>query len=140
MAKKKNRRRRDSAHISRQRPASVTPHKRSPWVSNLQDYEDRRLYHPESAVRPAASFNRDRHRLVTIEKRYKKVPDATARLRMLSQTQAPLAFEKPEKVLICVRRKIRKEVLHALKKTGGRGGVTRKPIWNRFSEISCRRT
>lgn len=54
------------------------------------------------------------------------------------QTKATVSFRVPEAVLICVRRKRRKEVIHALGVAGARG--LRKPRRSEFSEISCRRS
>jgi len=48
-----------------------------------------------------------------------------------------IGFQYPWQVMICVRRKRRKEVLHALKKTGGRGAPHKKPRRNYWSEVRC---
>lgn len=45
-------------------------------------------------------------------------------------------FQDPSGVLICVRRKVRREVLHAKGRAGGR---VRRPRRNEWSNISCRR-
>lgn len=52
----------------------------------------------------------------------------------VSQTKAAVAFQAPHRVLICLKRKIRKEVFHALGKAG-RG--VRRPKFNRHSHIKC---
>lgn len=39
--------------------------------------------------------------------------------------------------LVCVRRGVRREVLHALKKTGRGGGRHRLPHWHWHSHIDC---
>lgn len=47
-----------------------------------------------------------------------------------------IGFEHPKRVLICLRRKARREVLHALKKTGrGHGGGRKRR--NAYSNVRC---
>lgn len=53
-----------------------------------------------------------------------------------SQTRGIRVFSAPESVSVCVRRKRRKEVLHALKKAG-RGGPQRKRRRSQWSHVSC---
>lgn len=93
---------------------------------NLSLFEDRRTYHPERAARPAFSLPRMASRLVARE----------ARGRSGRQTKAPVAFADPNRVLVCVRRKRRKEVLHARGIAGSRG--FRRPRRSFYSEVSCR--
>jgi len=83
---------------------------------------DRRLFRPDvgtvapAAVRPGAS------RVVADQR-----PRGTARLK----------FADPQFVAICARRTIRREVLHALKRTKkGAGAKKRRNFW---SAISCSR-
>lgn len=45
------------------------------------------------------------------------------------------SFSSPSRVIICIRRKIRKEVLHALKKSGKSG--QRNPRRTAYSNIRC---
>lgn len=45
-----------------------------------------------------------------------------------------LQFATPKKVALCVRRKRRKEVIHA---TGKAGKRTRKPRYNHWSKVKC---
>lgn len=51
-------------------------------------------------------------------------------------TGAFYSFSVPEQVMVCVRRKQRKEVLHALGHAGSRKKQA-KPEWNRTSYIRC---
>lgn len=51
-----------------------------------------------------------------------------------SQTKAIVAFAEPGKVLHCIKRKVRREVLHALNKAG-RGN--RRPTYRPESKIHC---
>lgn len=104
---------------------------------SLIDIEDRRTFHPERDFRPARSFSKANHRLVLADKVSRTNADRFGRLRAFpSQTKAIVAFDAPKKVLVCVRRQRRKEVLHALKKTGKVG--QRRPRRNWLSSISCR--
>lgn len=54
-----------------------------------------------------------------------------------------VGFQFPWQVMICIRRKRRREVLHALNvagrifRAGGGGGGFRRPRRNRFSEVRC---
>lgn len=48
-----------------------------------------------------------------------------------------VGFHAPWQVIICVRRKRRREVLHALNKTGAGKGRQRRPVRNTFSEVRC---
>lgn len=52
-------------------------------------------------------------------------------------TPSTIAFEAPSRVVLCVRRSVRKEVMFASGKAGRRG--QRPPRRNQFSDISCRR-
>lgn len=46
-----------------------------------------------------------------------------------------LKFPTPKSVIICIRRKIRREVLHALRRVGSGGGKKRRR--NEWSDIHC---
>lgn len=54
-----------------------------------------------------------------------------------------IGFVEPERVLVCVRRKIRREVLHAIAKESGYGSVSKiknlnkKYIFNEDSKVVC---
>ncbi|QKI28948.1 hypothetical protein 2 [Kummerowia striata microvirus] len=98
----------------------------------LQPVEDRRSFHPLGVTRPA--------RLVSghpapphVVRRSSKV---IAHRSHLPELRPEIHFAVPKKTIICVRRKRRKEVLHALKKVGRRSGRGAKSR-NWFSEIKC---
>lgn len=82
---------------------------------------DRRRYYPNrNLLRPAHAFKSEAKRLV------------------VGRTmQSPVRFAIPRYVSICVRRKMRREVLHAFKLThkSGRGGGKRRR--NAYSGIRC---
>lgn len=87
-------------------------------------YADKRTFHPLRKARPVVTT------AGTPLARYKPIP---------SLKPYNLAFDKPEKITVCVRRKRRKEVLFAQQKAGRRGlGRGRRRRINEDSKISCR--
>lgn len=86
----------------------------------LRELEDRRTYLPDYRTRPAASQRRSDARLVQ---------DPT------QKSLRRITFANPAHVAMCLRRKIRREVLHALKVAGGKG--FKKPRRNAWSDIGC---
>lgn len=90
----------------------------------LRQIEDRRRFDPAGPRRSAKSFNKAHHSLVV-----KKSPRA--------RVPTHVSFHAPKKVLICVRRQRRKEIMHAFKRAG-KGGH-RPPRRNWFSDVSCKR-
>lgn len=118
------RRRTDRDHGRAPDPVDLYLRPIRPIVSHrpLQLLEDRRLWHPERAFRPALSFGR-KSRLVV----------APTKSRIMSHR---IAFDVPKRVAICVRRKSRKEVLFA-KNKAGRGGARRSPRRNYWSSVNC---
>lgn len=110
---------------------------------SLEDYEDRRRFHPLQAAAPALSYNQ-RRSLLTLGARpanrrsvYHTPGYAAQPLNLFSATKAAIAFARPRRVLVCIRRKIRREVMHALMKTGAGQGKQKPPIRNWLSQISC---
>lgn len=97
----------------------------------LQSIEDRRTWHPEGPQRPARGLLRARHRL-TLAQPSKKFRGPTK-----ATIDAPVGFDDPFRVVVCVRRRRRREVLHAFRKTGRRG--QRRPRRSWYSDISCGR-
>lgn len=94
--------------------------------SFLTLYEDRRTWAPPIAVRSARSF--DRPTRLNISR--------TSPARRLAKfPSAGVSFVAPKQVLVCVRRHQRREVLHALHKTG-RGGQS-QPRWTPWSRVHC---
>jgi len=99
-----------------------------PTPADYTAIEDRRTYHPLGFFRPARSFSGADAPPV--------VPAPTPRNKPRASIARGLKFPVPNEVLVCVRRKQRKEVLHALKKVGrGRGGGRKRRTW--WSGISC---
>lgn len=97
----------------------------SAYETPLQVFEDRRLFHPLGKNRPAASFQRSRHRL--------QVSPSSWRFKL--SVPVGIRFARPKEVLVCVRRRMRRAVLHALGIAGS--GAMAKPTYNWTSAISC---
>lgn len=96
----------------------------------LKLLEDRRLQLGPDLMRPALTFAG-----------YKGSITATPPQKQRSRFRAlkfpsQLSFHAPTQVIVCAKRKIRREVLHALKKTRGYG--RKKPHRNALSNIRCR--
>lgn len=113
-------------------------------VRPLLEIEDRRTWHPDKA-RPAAMMNRPRHRLVlhapgakrprVPAKRYGTLPELRPRV---SGVPHQVGFVGAQSVLICIRRKQRREALFGAGRAGKRA-PRKLPRWNSFSKIVCRR-
>lgn len=96
----------------------------TPSVSRLRVYEDRRLWHPDGLARPARSFDR----ATTLKM-------GPAKPSRPWQLPSAVNFTAPSRVVLCVRRKIRKQVMFA-KHKAGRGGQ-RPPRWSYWSSVNC---
>lgn len=113
------------------------------YLNDLRTVEDRRTYHPEGDSRAARTVRGDSYYSLN------SVPNQSSsrstsvslnssggRVRHTSpRLPEALHFSVPQDVLVCVRRKKRKEVLHALKKTGKSG--QKRPRRNYYSDIHC---
>lgn len=141
MSRSSRSRRRDTFDIANEvafaRPSLV----RSPVKSEvLREYEDRRYWDPEGKAAPAHSFNKPRHRLTLVRQapRRSVLPQGRYSQDFAQNVglASAVAFREPSRVLICVRRQRRREVLHAFRRVGhGSGG---RPRFNYYSKISCR--
>lgn len=90
--------------------------------SYLLEVEDRRTYHPAGVARPSVSSRRHH------------TPKPSTGFTAF-HSKPLMTFGAPRHVLICVRRKTRDEVLHALGKTGRGSGRPRK--FNQYSKVRC---
>jgi hypothetical protein len=91
--------------------------------------EDRRFYQPDRSIRPLGAVTRTATRIVARDVFGDKIR---------RQTKAPLTFDLGDRIHLCVRRKIRKSVIHALGIAGPRRGRTfKKPTRNFWSAIKC---
>lgn len=88
----------------------------------LREIEDRRAYHPDR-YRPAIA-----------------VPTSSRHLTLSSNLHGSLpwhvAFSEPRNVVVCVRRKSRREVLFALNRTG-KGAQKKRRRRNSHSSTRC---
>jgi small-conductance mechanosensitive channel len=82
---------------------------------NLLALEDRRRYKPDRTVRPPTA----------IKRKYTRIVPHRLHVR----------FNVPSKIALCLRRKVRKEIMHAFKKAG-KGGM-KKPKFNFWSKVGC---
>lgn len=101
----------------------------------LRSIEDRREYHPESDSRPARSFNKSRHRLVLPAANKNIIHRENFDVMQPAAVPIGIGFDEPDKVIVCVRRQRRKEVLHALNKTGKSG--QKRPRRSEYSDVRC---
>lgn len=94
----------------------------------LQLLEDRRLFHPDGQFRTARSFYTKPRLVISPAKQPKR---NGAHFRIPHQ----VGFDVPHRVAICIRRKERREVIHAKRLTRkGSGGSKRRSFW---SNIKC---
>lgn len=100
-------------------------------IARLDDIlasEDRRTYHP-AQQRPAGALIRRATRLVVS-------PTHSLGGAVKNKLPAAVQFAQPRAVAICVRRRARREVLHALRLTKrGSGSGTRRR--NTYSKVKC---
>lgn len=100
----------------------------------LSDVEDFRYYHPLGGNRPASTVRSKRANIGLVDpgSRLRRFPAQTKAIRAFGNT--PLE-RKLDPAAVCVRRKSRREVLHALNRTRkGKGGSPRR---NWRSSIKC---
>jgi len=127
-------------------PTPISTYRIPPLPPPLPDVEDYTSYARQIFNTPPANLddrtwnpetpNKNRTRSGRIA-RVKLVSGAHALFSPFSQTKARLGFTSPPNVMTCVRRKVRKEVMHALKKTGKGGGKQRRHRYTLKSRIKC---
>lgn len=96
----------------------------------LNEIEDRRTWHPQGDVRPA-------RRVLAPASRFRVVRPVSTQASLVEASSVPISvgFQDARRVLVCVRRKQRREVLFA-KGYGGAGTPPRR--FSEYSKISCR--
>lgn len=125
---------RDVLTIATQRVPSRALLAARPAVSFL---DDRRLFHPEPFRAPVLFTTTRPARIVAARNTNhgrKFRTDNVSRAKLLSP--AGVVFDEPRSVTVCVRRKARREVLFAKRKTG-RGARSPKTR-NFWSNVKCR--
>lgn len=140
--------RRDDFSISNRRlpslPVRIRPASPKTYHRRLIEYEDRRLYNPLQKAASPVSFQNRRVYYTPVQRQRTRSPlsvqDGMALQSQIAWGSVPvrLGFQRPESVVVCARRSIRKQVMHALGHAG-KGGQ-KKPVFNELSKISCRRT
>ena len=110
-------------------PGRVMPLAQPLRLSPLSLYEDRRTWHPDDArivqaVRSVFAFRRSAKRIID-------------RANPMWHARSALSFADPSRVIVCLRRKIRREVIHAFKKNGKGGRGQKRPKRNFYSAIGC---
>lgn len=110
-----------SVATAARRMPPIQPLRLSPLPSLIQ-YEDRRTWHPDGPLRSVFAFRRSARRVID-------------RANPLWHARAALHFADPSRVVVCLRRRIRREVIHALRKNGKRG--QKRPKRNFYSAIGC---
>lgn len=99
--------------------------------------EDRRSYHPDGYVRPLRTLSTSRHRLTSRTVVHATRSTAKRNLpNLFSLKNDRIAFQAPDKLLVCIRRKRRKEVIHATGQAGSRR-AQKTPRYNQWSSIVC---
>lgn len=125
--------------------AWVEPEKQKP---KPQLESDRRRYNPTRSIAPLTPKNASR---IVVKNRIEKAVQQYRRAHLLlgspvkyarrkaaySTLSERLSFNAPKRLELCIRRAIRKEVMHAKKKAGKVG--QKRPNRNFWSAISCRR-
>lgn len=100
-------------------------------------FEDRRQWNPSGTSAPARSFSATRHRLKmvgSVAQRKAGRPFSSLPWKIVSNG---VGFQNPSRVLICVRRKIRREVMHATGKAGSGQRRQAPPRRSEYSSVSC---
>lgn len=97
------------------------------YQAPLTQIEDRRLYDPFKPYQPAKLLDGTPATVTP-----KHAPSRPNNVPIFNR------FSAPHDTLVCIRRKTRQQVLHALKKTG-RGKGRRNPRNSYWSSISCKR-
>lgn len=102
---------------------------------DLRPFEDRRQYHPLRKLREAGVLTRREARSI-IERDRRSWEKRNRPSDFMPSFR--LGFRIPDKVVRCVKRQRRKEVLFALRKTG-KGSAAPRRRRDEYSEISCKR-
>lgn len=102
--------------------------------SRLTEVEDLRRFHPLGPYRPAKKVDGTNARVVAFTGRRTKKGIAK---RVLGRLPAGIAYRDAISVITCIRRKMRKQVLHANKVAGSPANRFRMPVRTYRSDIIC---
>jgi len=96
----------------------------------LRQVQDLRSWHPLGEARPLLYTDTRKHRLV--------VKNVNRPTRSFVHVPSRVKFADSNRLVYCIRRKVRRQVMHALGFSGRRGrGAYRKPKFRFYSKISC---
>lgn len=110
--------------------APVLPRLVAPVVARI---EDRRLFHPEGAFKAPSSLFRMDRRIVARSNKAQSYPSVSPRYD--TNLSFRVGFAVPNRVAICAKRKIRREVINAKGIAGG--SVSRRRRRNYWSDVDC---
>lgn len=105
-----------------------------PAPSLLNPVLDRRVYHPEGPYRPARKLSGQVVKPHIVQPNVNKKQRSARSWQSLSPR---IRFAEPRSTSVCVKREKRKQVLHAIRKTG-KGVRRRRPRRNWLSAVSCK--
>lgn len=103
---------------------------------NLTAVEDRRTFHPLKKNRPAATLDGKQHTLKIHHETRGPKQVIRPRVHSSNRLSNTVGFNAPKSVLICIRRKQRKEVLFA-KRLTTKGAGAKRHRRNEYSNIRC---
>lgn len=103
-------------------------------VATLSEVEDHRYFYPGQDDSRARSSRRSHVTPQLLPSRARARARARG-VKLFSPSHQVMGFRAPLRVAICVRRKVRDQVLHALGKTGKGSGRPRRRT--RFSNVRC---
>lgn len=141
MARKKRKKSGSTLQSPREAFDFTSPRLRRLPLGDLFAVQDLRTYHPERDHRKRLTVLGvpSKVRIAAVESVRHPQPKSKINKRAANWPPAlpsAIEFQAPKRVLVCVRRKARREVLHAL---GGAGGRVKRPRRNRDSNVICRR-
>lgn len=122
-------------------PLPLSPIRLQP-IKKLTEVQDHRLYYPEP-VKPSRSTTGGSSRVVIrpaknlqgVRSKNKNVFGPNGLRKSQRSIPSGLAFDLPKRVVVCVRRQQRREVLFAKKSVRSGAGAKRRRT--RWSDISC---
>lgn len=109
-------------------PISIVVKRFPDLLHVVRNLEDRRFYHPLRRLRPVGAVSPDARRLVA------SPPSAGVSFHSPSAT---VGFNRPKDVSICVRRKVRREALFGLGRTGRGVRVSKRRRRSEWSNVHC---
>lgn len=141
MAKKSKSSTRGASHTASS--AALETGNRPEFRKRVELYYDRRLFKPDESTRPPTAkkplYARVALQVIHVRQKrrqfHAKLQTFNPLYHARSAIRTRLGFSVPRRLEVCIRRGIRKEVIHATRKAGKAG--QRKPVRNFWSAISC---